>query len=153
MIGSALARRSAGRRASEVLLVGIKYLRASQDASGRSISVASQRDEGTEFGADIPGEWELDHDPERRVILCVRSRRITRKIAALIRHFGTTPDTLVTLAPPPFAIPAPREHDACSASAPVGKGKTTLISTVLRRYLEESFGEGVIVVSDRQPFE
>jgi DNA invertase Pin-like site-specific DNA recombinase len=49
MIGSSLARRSVGRRASEVQLVGIKYLRASQDASGRSISVASQRDEGDEF--------------------------------------------------------------------------------------------------------
>ena len=49
MIGSSLARRSAGRRASEVQLVGIKYFRASQDASGRSISVASQRDEGDEF--------------------------------------------------------------------------------------------------------
>src|SRR5205809_616803 len=49
MIGSSLARRSVGRRASEVVLVGIKYLRASQDASGRSISVASQRDEGDEF--------------------------------------------------------------------------------------------------------
>lgn len=49
MIGSSLARRSMGWRASEVQLVGIKYFRASQDASGRGISTASQSDEGDEF--------------------------------------------------------------------------------------------------------
>ncbi|GAB3467041.1 recombinase family protein [Actinophytocola sediminis] len=37
------------RSLAEVHLVGIKYVRASQDASGRSISVSSQVDEGDEF--------------------------------------------------------------------------------------------------------
>jgi DNA invertase Pin-like site-specific DNA recombinase len=36
-----------------VTYIGVKYLRASQDASGRSISVASQLDEGEEFFAEF----------------------------------------------------------------------------------------------------
>ncbi|WP_328604761.1 recombinase family protein [Amycolatopsis sp. NBC_00345] len=49
MIGSELPRWATNQRAHHVTLVGIKYLRASQDASGRRISLGSQRDEGDEF--------------------------------------------------------------------------------------------------------
>jgi DNA invertase Pin-like site-specific DNA recombinase len=41
------------RSATEGRLIGIKYVRASQDASGRSISVSSQVDEGEEFFAEF----------------------------------------------------------------------------------------------------
>lgn len=49
MISSVLARQRVDGRASVGQLRGIKYLRASQDASGRAISISSQRDEGDEF--------------------------------------------------------------------------------------------------------
>lgn len=92
-----------------------------------------------EFGADIPHRWELDHGPEQRVILRVRSRRITRDIAALIRHFGVAPEVVVTVVPLPFAIPVPRDNQArpvvLIAGAP-GSGKSRLLTTMLRRYLQ-----------------
>ncbi|MFD8494278.1 recombinase family protein [Amycolatopsis sp. NPDC059657] len=61
MINSVLARQQVAGRASAGQLRGIKYFRASQDASGRAVSVASQRDEGDElfeeFGIVDAGEF------------------------------------------------------------------------------------------------
>jgi hypothetical protein len=91
-----------------------------------------------EFGADIPQSWELDHDPDRRVVLRVRDRHLTREIAALIRHFGTVPDVVVTVVPPPSAIPSPRDprrHRGVIVihGGPPGNGKTRLIARLIER--------------------
>jgi hypothetical protein len=99
-----------------------------------------------EFGSDIPERWELDYDDERRLVLRVRDRELTRGIAGLIRYFGTAEDVQVTRVPPPGAIPSPRDHREhlrpapapvpCTTAAPRDTG-TNLFSTVIRRLLTE----------------
>ena len=99
-----------------------------------------------EFGSDIPERWELDYDDERRLVLRVRDRGLTRGIAGLIRYFGTSEDVQVTRVPLPGAIPAPRDHREqlppatapvpCTTAAP-RNADANLFSIVIRRLLAE----------------
>ncbi|MEV6448481.1 hypothetical protein [Amycolatopsis sp. NPDC051716] len=99
-----------------------------------------------EFGSDITGRWEFDHDDKRHLILRVRARKLTRGIAGLIRCHGVSEDVQVTCVPLPGVIPAPRDHREHLRPAPAPVPCTTvtprdadanLLSTVIRRLLAE----------------